>query len=360
MSNAHLKSGSSAVTFSRSRSALVGNQPTSTQVLFLAAEDQWSYYAYAWSGFGLGSIYANPVNAPQTYIRQIMVSEDNTMVTNAPSNTGMNIFQWLGSGWGIGLPSTSVQTTSQTSTNQSRISPDNRQIVVGWNASPYVYVAPVNSTTGSGTRYANPITPLSSAVRESRFSANTTALFLAIGISPFVNTYAFSTVEPSIGVKYTTPVTSMTSASTTIRVTPDNRYVAFSTSPISVYEWSDYTGFGVKLTNPVDMVAGANHLAFSKSGDAILVGYGVLPAVYVWRWSSLGFGTKYANPATNPPNPSGPRVSMSSAQDAVAMMSTASPFLNLYAWSPSSGFGTKYPGLSVLPGANVVDVAFSN
>ena len=77
--------------------------------------------------------------------------------------------------------------------------------------------------------------------------------------------------------------------------------VAHTSSPfITAYPWSS-SGFGTKYANPATLPASTgNGLAFSPDGSAIAVAHGVTPFISAYPWSSSGFGTKYANPATLP------------------------------------------------------------
>ena len=77
--------------------------------------------------------------------------------------------------------------------------------------------------------------------------------------------------------------------------------VAHGTTPfVSAYPWSS-SGFGTKYANPATLPTGLGYsAAFSPSGAAIAVGHDITPFVSAYPWSSSGFGTKYANPATLP------------------------------------------------------------
>ena len=77
--------------------------------------------------------------------------------------------------------------------------------------------------------------------------------------------------------------------------------VAHGTSPfISAYPWSS-SGFGTIYANPATLpTGGGNGVAFSPDGSAIAVAHNTSPRVSAYPWSGSGFGTKYANPATLP------------------------------------------------------------
>ena len=89
--------------------------------------------------------------------------------------------------------------------------------------------------------------------------------------------------------------------------------------------------------------------------NTIAVGHFTTPRVSAYPWSS-GFGTKYSNPATLPPDQvNGVAFSPSGADIAVAHFVT--PRVTAYPWS--SGFGAKYSDPATLPTGNALAVAFN-
>jgi WD40 repeat protein len=87
------------------------------------------------------------------------------------------------------------------------------------------------------------------------------------------------------------------------------------------------------------------------------------PFINAYAWTSgSGFGTKFANPATLPaggPQSGTPKsIAFSPAGDAVAIAHTTTPFVTVYPWS-GSGFGTKFANPATLPVSNGFGVAFS-
>ena len=115
--------------------------------------------------------------------------------------------------------------------------------------------------------------------------------------------------------------------------------VAHTTSPfISAYPWSSSTGFGAKFTDPATLPPDTgNGVAFTPAGNAVAVAHNTSPNVSVYPWSGSGFGAKFANPATLPTN-NGFGVAFSPAGDAIAVAHQTSPNITAYPWS-GSGFG---------------------
>ena len=134
--------------------------------------------------------------------------------------------------------------------------------------------------------------------------------------------------------------------------------VAHSTTPfVTAYPWSG-SGFGTKFANPVTLPPNfCNSVAFSPAGDAIAVAHGTSPFVSAYLWSGAGFGTKFADPVTLPTG-TGNGIAFNLAGDAIAVAHDTTPFISAYPWS-RSGFGVKFANPATLPTGNAIAVAFS-
>ena len=98
-------------------------------------------------------------------------------------------------------------------------------------------------------------------------------------------------------------------------------------------------------------------IAFSPSGADIAIAHLTTPFVSAYPWSS-GFGTKYANPTTLPPQ-AGRSVSFNATGNTIAIGgdSSTTSALSLYPWS--AGFGTQYTGPAAQIGNSVYSVKFN-
>ncbi len=77
----------------------------------------------------------------------------------------------------------------------------------------------------------------------------------------------------------------------------------------------------------------------------------VSPYIYVYPFdSTTGFGAKYADPASALVGSAG-KVAWNPTGTAITIQTYASPYINTYAWS-RSGFGTKYSNPATLPTAS--------
>lgn len=118
---------------------------------------------------------------------------------------------------------------------------------------------------------------------------------------------------------------------------------------VSTYPWNTDTGFGTKYTDPVGLITTASvdgyNLAFTKNFNALAIAsqnFGSV-GIFVYAWSSSGFGSKFSDPATYPQF--GYRVAFTTADNALALGTGTAPYV--YAWS-GSGFGTRFTN-PVLP-----------
>ena len=106
------------------------------------------------------------------------------------------------------------------------------------------------------------------------------------------------------------------------------------------------------------MIVGGVPMLFGGAGKQYLaVAHDITPFVTAYPWSSSGFGTKYANPATAA---SGAQngVAFSPTGTEIAVAHASSPYVTAYTWN-GSGFGTKFTDPATLPTGEGKGVAFS-
>jgi hypothetical protein len=120
----------------------------------------------------------------------------------------------------------------------------------------------------------------------------------------------------------------------------------------------------VRYSNPASGLPGnADGVAYrpvtSSSGE-VAVSHSSSPRVSVYAWTtSSGFGTKYSNPVTLPTG-NGQSVKFNAAGTCVAVGHATSPYVSMYPWSTASGFGTKFSNPSTPMASSVWSIAFSN
>ena len=81
----------------------------------------------------------------------------------------------------------------------------------------------------------------------------------------------------------------------------------------------------------------------------VAVAHDANPNVTAYPWDdTTGFGTKYADPSTLPPN-TGRGAAFSPSGGALVIAHLGSPYVTAYPWDDTTGFGTKYANPSTLP-----------
>jgi hypothetical protein len=209
------------------------------------------------------------------------------------------------------------------------------------------YTFRISATNAVGTSNysvaSNSVTPISLVLM-----ANTP--------SPYVTAYPFS--GSGFGTKYSNPATLPAGfgTGTAYNRQTNTIVVAHGTSPfISAYPFDTSTGFGTKFANPATAVqassGNAEHVAFNPAGDAISIAVTTLssPMMQAYRWSSAGFGTKYSNASPDVSNSSAKKTAWHPSGNAVASGSGASPWVQTWAWTSASGFGTAFSNPGSLP-----------
>jgi hypothetical protein len=210
-------------------------------------------------------------------------------------------------------------------------------------SSPFITVYPWSSS-GFGTKFANPVTLPTGNATGVDFHPDGTAIAVAHSTSPFVTAYAWS--ENGFGTKYTNPVILPTGNATAVKFNSTGNAVAVShnNSPfVSVYRWT-VSGFGTKFTDPAILPPGVvQDLAFSPDNTALAITHNDSPYVSAYAWSNTGFGNKFANPATLPAG-GALRVKFNPSSTAIVVTNNSGGtgiFMTGYPWS-SSGFGTRF------------------
>lgn len=201
------------------------------------------------------------------------------------------------------------------------------------------------------------------------------AVAFATFTSPYVQAFKWTTA--GFGTQYSNPSTLPAGGRTAIEFSNSGGAVAaagFNTPQLVAWPWSDSTGFGAKYTNPSSYPAGATcyDVKFNGTGSSqvVVATINQAPGVVAYKWSdSTGFGTKFSNPSS-PPVPTsdgsyGAAIAFSKSGNAIVITTadyssgTSSPYIHAYAWSSSSGFGTKYSNPSFTYSGDAVGQALS-
>jgi len=140
-------------------------------------------------------------------------------------------------------------------------------------------------------------------------------------------------------------------------VTP-SAYIAYggatTSKRITVYPWNSTSGFGTAFTTP-SVTAEVHEVSFVTDNSNISASTWVAPYLNVWQWSGLGFGTKYADPASqlNPASNGPTGYTWTNNLNAILTVNNNVPsYPQAWAWSTASGFGSKYANGSLLTSGN--------
>lgn len=172
--------------------------------------------------------------------------------------------------------------------------------------------------------------------------------------SPYIAVYPFSYAS-GFGTKFAEPISPSISATAfQAAFHPNGDAIAIArtggaagTCQIYVYPFST-SGFGTKYADPPDFLSGqgARGVAFSNAGDAVFINnYTGADSNMIqgWPWNSAtGFGAKYVQPATGWNSAASWNIAVSPNDDVVFAISISSPCIFAHKFSSSTGFGTKY------------------
>lgn len=306
--------------------------------------------AYPWYEDGFGTKFADPTTPMTSTGGGVAFHPSGNAVAVANSSGNFSVYQWEGLGFGAKY----VNPTDLINPAEVLFSPDGNVIFVGFSAyawSSSGFGAPyTNFTTDVGFTRSTGINPAGTVFTFSYFTRGV-AIY---GFRRWSNATGF-------GTAYTVPFFWASDFS------PDNSAVtltSLSAPHVTAYQWSDATGLGTQYANPATPIGNSSYDGvFSPDGTAVAYATTGFPYVAVYAWSGAGFGTRYANPAT-PASFYGERVAFNGSGTALAVACTngstsptvANP-VTVYQWS-SAGFGTKFADPATPPTGNATGVAF--
>jgi len=223
-------------------------------------------------------------------------------------------------------------------------------------------------SNGFGAKYADPATLPAGA--GNGIAIKTTlngAVAVAHATSPYVTVYPWGngiSAAAGFGVKYSNPSTTPTSSGYSVAwdAAGTNIVVGHASSPfIALYAWSN--GFGSRSANPT-VLPGGTVTGVAVTGAAGITGgiaavTSVSPYIYVYNYTAGILGVNYSNPATLPPGTC-TAVAFNSAGTLIACVSSVTPFIDVYPWNYTTGFGTKYANPATLATTSLKGVSFNS
>ena len=267
------------------------------------------FYVWQWSSLGFGTLYSNPASllnpatggiAGYTWTPSI----DAFLAINYTAPTYPQAWAWTPSaGFGTKYANGSLLSSSAGCRAISLNGDGTLAATLTFTNLPNSTIAiyPWSSSTGFGTRFANPTTlPDAPSANPLTISFNrvTNDLIVAKNTSNFVTAYPVT--SSGFGTKYADPSTSFGGTPNGLRFSPDGSAIATannSSPPVIAFSWG--AGFGTKYANPASPPSYAISMDWENTNAAIAFGNRTFgPFGEVFRWSSAGFGAKYSSPTT--------------------------------------------------------------
>ena len=301
---------------------------------------------YGWSN-GFGSRYTTPSGLETSGLLGVDVNSLGNLIFGA-GYEGIVAYPFSSSGYGTKYanPAAAIPGTPQS----IKIAPNGTFVTIAYTAStPYITAYAWNN--GFGSKYANPSTLPTGDGYGTDISFNSSIVAVAHTASPGISVYAWSS---GFGSKYANPSTTYSSGRTVKISNNTNAILLGLSSPpyFNSYSFSEGgSGFGSNLTNPTTLpTGGVFGIAFSADSSTVALAHNGSPYVSVYPWNGAGYGAKYADPSVIPAG-IGWSIGFSADSSSIFIGGNTTPFINAYAWS--NGFGTKYSNPSPLPAESV-------
>jgi WD40 repeat protein len=321
---------------------------TSSKQLDIAVAHDVSPYisVYPWLG-GFGPKYSDPSTLPTGVGRSVDFSSDGAYIAIAhDASPYVSVYPW---NRGFGTKFSDPGTVPAGFGRGAKFSPSGDAIAVVHDNTPFV-AAYAWSSSGFGTKFSNPGTiPTSSGTgkREVSFSPSGNDIALTGGTqTPRIYAYPWS--SSGFGTKYANPGSVPPTNARGTEFSPDGSYLAVSHSDqgyIRVYPWS--SGFGTAIVSPITGIAQGLGCTFSPNSDVVVWTTNDTPFVYAYSWTGA-FGTAYSNPSSAPIDTVS-NARFSSDGKLIALSYSSSPYVLVYDWTNASGFGSKYADPATLP-----------
>lgn len=205
--------------------------------------------------------------------------------------------------------------------------------------SPYLYAWRLSGSTM--TPLAAPASPPTGQGRV--VAAYGDVVFIGHEGAPYISAYRFNQTTGIVS-KFANPTTALTGAVRGIALHPSGAYVALVTegSPtVTAYRWDSVTGFGARLASPSVVSSSPQSVAFNESGTHIAVASIGDPVVRIYLWSD-GYGA-VSGSLTNPIFGSRSVALSDKAGLIVCGSEGGGASALIYRWSAQTGVGVQIP-----------------
>ncbi len=259
---------------------------------------------YPWSA-GFGAKYSNPATLPGGAGLGVDFRPGDDAIAVVSNNTPyIDVYAWSA---GFGTKYSDPATLPPDVSRGVSWSPSGDAIAVAHDSSPYISVYPWNA--GFGAKYSDPATLLSGNGTGVKFSPSGTSIGISNIGDPSVSIYPWSA---GFGTRYTDAAVPPDPNGSAIdfRVGDTSTTIGslgvFFYPGIAAYPWSP--GFGTRYDDPIgipsDPEAGSSVFAVAWNnpvGDSLAIGHSGSPFISVYPWSDgSGFGTKVSDPSVLP------------------------------------------------------------
>lgn len=254
---------------------------------------------------GYNPLFSSPSPLPGARVTGVAFTHaDDAIITVSNTADRLCAYHWNNT-TGFGSKYTAPATPLPGAATSVTINDDDSRIIVTHSTSPYISVYEWNSSTGFGAKLANPSTLLASTPQNAKLSPNEDAVVISLTSSPYIAAYAFS--SSGLGTKYANPSTLPSAGASYSGATfsPDGGAVILAhnvassaVAPVSAWAWNSVTGFGSKYSDPSETLGTpgqtntARKVIFTPDGDLAVSMGSSNKFVYVLGWDdSTGFGT---------------------------------------------------------------------
>lgn len=265
---------------------------------------------YPWSSSGFGTKYANPATVPGFGVVAVNWRLDCKAIGMIDLVKPV-AYEWtLGSGFGTKFADPAVLPGSiGLARHGYPVSYDGTNFLTSDQNSPYIIAYPFNQTS-FGTKYANPASLPTISTYGIAWSRDNRNVFVGqesttTGGVTTMYPAAYKFTNSGFGTKYANSSNWSTSMAIIQTMTHGGSHVAGTfgnASPyIRVFPFDFDNGFGTVISDPGATFA-TESVNFNRSGDTIFGTRGSFgtDGVGAYPWSTSGYGTKYADPATGP------------------------------------------------------------
>jgi WD40 repeat protein len=281
---------------------------------------------YPFSGGGFGTKISDPGTLPGGTGQGVVFNPSSNTIILAGSGTPYLSAYPIDSITGFGTKYSNPATIPSTTCASITFAPNGNDVVAGLSTSATINVYPWSN--GFGTKYSDPAAGFPSTMTSAagvKFNPAGNVIFVVGNNStvtsgnrieiayPFTSGVGFgagSFDTTGLSVGNLNASTAGGSDANDVSVHPTGNDVAIGVTSagsygrVRMFTFNSSTGYTGNYSAPAtDAAGGVNGVAFSPDGNYIASAHNTTPYITIWPWTTgTGYGTKFTNPATLPPN----------------------------------------------------------